>query len=311
MTDRVGQGTAQGKVILLGEHAVVYGLTAVAAAINRGALAWARPSSRRSLRGHDGAILSDPQQQEALAALLDTLGVGCLELTVSSDLPLGCGLGGSAALGVAIARAALDLTGPMAHGDRTELSTVLNAALAWERIFHKNPSGLDTTIAALGGCLGFRKGQEPEPLAVGRTMTLVVAVAGPPCPTRTMVERVAVRRQTAREHVDQLLMQIGELAERGKRCIGNADLKQLGELMDQNHELLCELDLSTLALDKACTEARRAGALGAKLTGAGGGGSIVALAPDDGASIGARFEALGLRWLARTIPATAALEGTG
>jgi len=283
---------AGGKVILLGEHAVVYGVPALAAGIARGASVEATPSSEAHLVLGERRIApgDDSDLGRALAALLAELGAPPLSLTLTLDLPAGCGLGASAAMGVALARAAAALSAE----PRSE-SDVLSAAMAWERVFHGNPSGIDAAASASGGCIQFTRGAGIERVALARPLELVLAVAGPPASTRQMVESVARIKERRPEMFQKTLNGILSLVKNARLCLEAGDLPGLGQLMNLNQMLLSGLHVSTEAIERACQVARDAGALGAKLTGAGGGGCIVALADLDpepvlGALRGAGFE---------------------
>ncbi len=271
-------GRASGKIILLGEHAVVYGSPAIAVALERGAEAEARPAlqSRIVFAGgaHDRAGGSDVGR--AFQALLDTVGAKEIEANARLQIPAGAGLGASAALGVALARAVIAAGAPgSARG------SVAQAALAWENVFHGNASGLDTAVAEHAGCIWFTRASGVTRLHVGAPVRLAVAVAEPGASTRRMVEGVAARRQADAQGTDRCLRSIAELVERGRESLAAGDISGLGSLLNRNHALLRELGVSTPRLDEACRVALDAGALGAKLTGAGGGGSVIALAEDD------------------------------
>ncbi len=217
-------------------------------------------------------------------------------MTASIELPPGAGLGASAALGVAIARAALAAAGrPASDAD------AIARATAWERVFHGNPSGVDVTAAAIGGCFRFTRGRAAlaeaaapaapaagtglyplgaQPVAPARDLVLCVGLTGVSTSTREMVEGLARRRERDPERVDRSIAAIGALVDEAARAVEAGDLPALGQLMDRNQTLLEELLLSTEMLEDLCARARRAGALGAKLTGKGGGGSVLALAAD-------------------------------
>jgi len=269
--------TACGKVILLGEHAVVHGAPAIAAGIERGAQASAERAEAVEL--WLGASLIQPDDDtplgRALAALVAELGAPPARVRASSDLPVGAGLGSSAALAVAIARALLELEGA------APLPRVLAAAGAWERVFHGNPSGIDTAAAASGGCIWFTRAGGPEPLQLARPLSLAIAVAGPPASTKLMVDSVARLKERRPEVFAKSLAGIESLVKNARLALEAGDLPGLGRLMDLNQMLLSGLMVSTQEIEAACRLARQAGALGAKLTGAGGGGAVVALA--DGA----------------------------
>ena len=266
------------KVILLGEHAVVYGVPALVAGLSRGATVHAEPSSRHWVR-IEGApeIEADRETEAALAALCRSLGAPAMRLDVVLDVPAGSGLGASAAIGVAAARAVMERLSPELPAS---LDRVLEAAAAWEGVFHGNPSGIDAAAAALGGCLYFQRGEPPERVAVGSPVSLAVVKAGPPASTRAMVEHVAMMKKRRPEVFEKTLRGIEAVVKNGRTCIEQGDLAGLGKLFDLNQMLLSGLMLSTPEIEQACAIARGAGALGAKLTGAGGGGAVVALVED-------------------------------
>src|SRR5690606_27105925 len=147
-----------------------------------------------------------------------------------------------------------------------------------EAVFHGNPSGIDTSAALYGRCFRFRRGHEPEFIPLKRPLHLAIGVAGPSASTRSMVESVARLRHRKPELVDKSLEGIRSLVNNATLCLEVGDLEGLGKLMDYNQMLLSGLFLSTPEIETACRIAREHGALGAKLTGAGGGGAVIALA---------------------------------
>jgi mevalonate kinase len=282
-----GRGEASGKIILLGEHTVVYGAPALAAGLERGARAAATLSDttdatdtsdtkkRSQLRIGERTVTADPASEDdlarAFAALLAEAPPSPLvHVDAASDLPPGGGLGSSAALAVAIARAVERLAG-------RDDAAVLARASAWERVFHGNPSGIDTAAASTGGFLRFSRDAGVSSLDVPTPLWLCVGWSGESSSTRSMVEGVARLRSRKPELVDRSIAGATALVENATLALKAGDVESLGKLMDLAQMLLAGLMLSTEAIEHMCALARTAGALGAKLTGGGGGGSVIAL----------------------------------
>ena len=283
-------GFGRGKVILLGEHAVVHGWPAIAVGIERGVTAEAVTAERDLLRlsPWDLVLGPDAQGDEPLerafaAALAMYPSRPALEVSAEVDLPAGAGIGCSAAIGVAVLDAIDEALG--FERSRTDLA---KSALAWEKVFHGNPSGIDNTMSAIGGVALFRKGDALRSLHSNKPLHLVIGYSGEPSSTKEMVASVARQLESDRERVTKAFEGIEVLVRNAKLAIEAGDLVALGQLLDLNHTILSSLMLCTTKLDDMCQAARRAGALGAKMTGAGGGGCMFALAPK-------RDEALRLR----------------
>lgn len=282
---RTARGTACGKVILLGEHAVVYGVPALAAGIDRGARAEATrldPGEARAsvLRLGDREIAANASAEDDIGrAFAQLLGEDAppVSVTASSDLPPGGGLGSSAALGVAIARAVEELASEGEAAAREERA--MARALAWERVFHGNPSGIDTYAAAHGGAFRFVRGEPSVPLRPACDLWLCVGLSGAGASTRAMVEGLARLFERKPDVKRRSIEAITSLVENAALAVEAGDTSGLGKLMDLNHMVLAGLFLSTEALERLCSLAREAGALGAKLTGSGGGGGVIALVP--------------------------------
>jgi mevalonate kinase len=284
-------GLACGKVILLGEHAVVYGVPAIAVGIDRGVRARATPiagasggtPSTLAVTGWNVSVRDDEDGHDlarAFRALIRAVregvpSLGAHAVEVEADLPPGGGLGCSAAMGVAIARA-LD--------PRASEETLQARAMAWERVFHGNPSGIDSAVSARGGCVLFRKGEPLETVRARGALHLCVGHSGVASGTRSMVDSVARLRERRPQIVAKTFEGIRSLVQNARLAIEAGDRFALGRLMDLNQMLLSGLYVSTSEIERMCALAREAGALGAKLTGAGGGGSVVALVPSSAAA---------------------------
>lgn len=277
-------GIACGKVILLGEHAVVHGVPAIAVGIDRGAharatLLSAGPSELlvpewdvHVREGESGPMIAQAFS-EIVRVTRERLAESGRALVPSrveglADLPPGGGLGCSAATGVAVARA-LD---PSANA-----AEIASRVMAWERVFHGNPSGVDAAVAARGGCVYFQRGEPIVSLRLRGELTLAVGSTGVPSSTKTMVDAVAARLASDPVGTRALFEAVRHLVFRARGAIESGDVTALGRTLDENQDVLDRLSLSTSAIDTMCRAAKATGALGAKLTGAGGGGSVVAL----------------------------------
>jgi len=273
-----------GKIILLGEHAVVYGYPALAAALDRGVIIApvATPAGgplRLELRAWGVAITAEDDHPVArsLAAIADALGAGRPPLSLIGDaqIPPAAGLGSSAAIAVAIARALLAYRQPEGAVDPAVLG---HAAGASEILVHGRPSGVDVALAIAGGVGVFRRASGLLPLAGVPALRVLVGPSGAPRSTAAMVAKVA---ENAHDDSDERLRELGSLTDTGTSALLAKDLTGLGHAMDRAHTLLADLGVATPLLDSLCSSARKAGAYGAKLTGAGGGGAVIAIAPRD------------------------------
>ncbi len=271
-----------GKVILLGEHAVVYGRPALAAGIARGVDAAATHGKTDRLHIEPWAVTLEPHAdaEEPLARAFHALLASwdarpTVQIEARVDLPGGAGLGCSAALAVAIVGAVDEMCGVSRDPEE-----VAERALHWERVFHGNPSGIDTAMSARGGVAVFRRGEPVEAVAVERPLTVVVGHSGETSSTKEMVQLVARQHARTPERVEKVFDAVAAIVDNGRLAVSAGDLLALGQLMDLNQALLNSLMVSTARLEELCAVARDAGALGAKLTGAGGGGCMIALAED-------------------------------
>ncbi|ABF90439.1 mevalonate kinase [Myxococcus xanthus DK 1622] len=268
-----------GKVILLGEHSVVYGHPALAGPLSQGVTARAVPAKACQLALP--STLSRPQRAQLTAAFAraaEVTGAPPVKVSLEADLPLAVGLGSSAALSVACARLLLQAAG--------KVPTPKDAArVAWamEQEFHGTPSGVDhTTSAAEQLVLYWRKpgaakgtGQvveSPRPLHV------VVTLAGERSPTKKTVGALRERQARWPSRYERLFAEIGRVSSEGAKAVAAGDLEALGDAMNVNQGLLAALGLSSPPLEEMVYRLRELGALGAKLTGAGGdGGAVIGL----------------------------------
>ncbi len=267
-------GRGQGKLILMGEHAVVYGKRAIGTHLSRGIAFRLRALARPPAIGDLLRRLDDRAREAYLSAAREAgVDAGRFRPAVTSRLPVGQGLGSSAAFSVAASRALL-----AAAGREAADAEVLELAGVMERVFHGTPSGIDAAMALGRGPVIFARGVPPEALAPGRTLALVVLLSGTSPSTRIMVENVRRRYDGDPRTVGGLIDAAGDLVLQALEAIRRGALEELGRAMNENHAVLTALGVSTPVLDRLVEKARRAGALGAKLTGGGGGGAVVALA---------------------------------
>jgi mevalonate kinase len=295
-----------GKVILLGEHAVVYGHPALAVPLTLGVTARGTPARRTALAPLAG--LSAQQRRlllEAFDGAAEAAGRPGIRVSLRSTLPVSMGLGSSAALAVAVARVLVE-----AKGERSTPARILEVALRMEQTFHGTPSGVDHTCSVHGVPIIYRRGEKGRPGRVRRvhprvSSTLLLALVGPRSGTQETVASLRERARRWPARYARLFREMGQLAMEGTRALEAGDLDALGDAMNVNHGLLAAAGVSSPALDTAVDALRRAGALGAKLTGAGGnGGAVVALFSGPPRNV-RRLERSGLHLL------TSSLEGSG
>ena len=295
-------GSACGKVILLGEHAAVYGRWALAVPIRLAVEARVADADAgvRLLIPRWGVEqrVPPPTERPAGAAGMLTLLLRRLELgdramtiEVFPTVPPGVGLGSSAALAVSVIRA-LDSHFGLALDD----SDVNDLAFECERTAHGTPSGVDNTVATYGTPILFRRGDAGpcfEEVALSRPLPLVIGLTGRASLTARTVAAVAKARQCNRARYRTLFDEIGSLALAGADAAREGSLMELGGLMNLCHGYLNALQVSTKELEEIVEVARRHGAAGAKLTGGGGGGAVVALCPAGTAPVVAGIKAAG------------------
>lgn len=281
------EASAPAKVILFGEHFVVYDRLAVAAAINLRARVGVEPRPDDKIvikssvfdRGEftfNGAHAGDFRLKPIYVAAKNVLSLSNrrvgLNIFVESRIPVAAGLGSSAAVLVATTAA----VGSLLEMDLDE-DSIFRLALEAERIVHENPSGIDPAISTYGGILAYRRNEGFRRLNINIDLPLVLGDTRIKRETREMVLHVGDLRRLYPSIVDNI-MNVGDIISHlAIKALEEGDLKSLGHLMNINHALLYAVGVSNWAIEELVWAVRRAGALGAKLTGAGGGGCIIAL----------------------------------
>ncbi len=291
--------SAPAKIILFGEHFVVYGEPAIVLAIDKRAYAKAdlRLDKRiflRSLNMNVAGYFEDenfkveegnPKEAKmkleplkcAVEKVLEISSekVG-LNIEVNSTVPVAAGLGSSAAVAAAVVAAVGALLNV-----KLSKEDVFRMAYDAEKIMHGTPSGIDPAISTFGGAMLFQIDTGFKPLDVKTDIPIVIGNTGVERSTRSQVAKVRSLRDRYPQIVDPMMRAAREIVLRAIEALKDGDLKTTGELMDINHALLYGLGVSDESLEWLINAARKAGALGAKLTGAGGGGCMIALANKD------------------------------
>lgn len=304
---------APGKIILFGEHAVVYGQPAIAVPVTQ-VQATARVTA--NIGGKSGTIdiqapnidmnanLNDLRVDHALAAAVHgvtaSLGltrVPACTIEINSTIPVASGLGSGAAVSVAIIRALAGLLGQPLSDEKV-------SALAYEveKIHHGTPSGIDNTVVTYAKPVYFVK-KSPSPAGtpqarlrreargegiietfnIAKPFTVVIGDTGLPSPTKESVGDVRKGWQANPEKYETLFAAAGSITKAARQAIEGGFPERLGPLMNENHELLQEMDVSSPELDLLVKAASDAGALGAKLSGGGRGGNMIALTSENNA----------------------------
>jgi len=287
--------SAPAKVILFGEHFVVYGEPAVVLAIDKRAYSTAQQRKDQLIQvistnlrvsgtfkgekfqaergGSQARLKLEPIKNAVQQVLEKAQRKAGVNVRINSDIPVSAGLGSSAAVAASTVLAVSNL-----FGIELSLDQIFRMAFEAERLVHGTPSGIDPAISTYGGTLQFQKGKDFTPLNVETNIPLVV---GNTKVMRSTGELVAIVRQI-REHypsiIDPIIKTGGKIALDAVEALKRGDLQTVGELMNINHALLCAVGVSHESLERLVYTARKRGALGAKLTGGGGGGCMIAIA---------------------------------
>ena len=283
------RGSGFGKVILFGEHFVVHGVPGIVSAVDSTADAEVRRTGkgitikdrRKGAKGY--AEEKKVQQLESIERILEAMEIDpktvSLNISLGGNLPGFSGLGASAASSVAIARAIAGEFGKDLSDER-----INEIAYEAEKAYAGTPSGIDNTAATYGGLLWFRKNMEEGPntierISIRRPVEIIIGNTGIVANTKEMVAGVATRKKSNPGKYDPLFKNAEDLAFSGRKALEEFDVMQVGTLMNENHRLLQEIGVSCKELDLLVNLARKKGALGAKVTGGGGGGCMTALTP--------------------------------
>lgn len=283
----MGEGKGYGKVILFGEHFVVYGVPSIVSAIDRVTTAtversdgsgWTLEDNRPATPGYKEEKLK--QQEESINLILKAAGVDPAEkpikITFGGDLVATSGIGASAASCTALARA-------LSEEFNLELTDERVNELAYEgeKGYHGAPSGIDNTAATYGGLIWFVRGEPNvmERIKIKRPVEVVMGNTGLVANTKAAIAGVRERKEKYPEKYEKIFNEAKELAFMARKALVDYDLEAVGELMDENHRRLQAIEVSCKELDFLVELARTNGAYGAKMTGGGLGGNMVALTP--------------------------------
>jgi mevalonate kinase len=286
-----------GKVILLGEHGVVYGHPALAGPLSWGVTARGKPARKPTLE--IPGSLSLPAQRmlrNAFRAGAKASGSPGIRVSLDSELPPSMGLGSSAAVSVACARLLLKAR----NGVELRPSEVARVAWEMESVFHGTPSGVDHTVSVEDALVHFRRRPGSSRPTVRRVecprpLKLLVALVGERPSTRETVAALRQRQRKWPRRYGRLFHEIGRIVDEGRSAVEAGDLEALGDLMNINQGLLAALGLSSKGIEVMVHRLRSLGALGAKLTGAGGdGGAVIGLFLEPEAAV-ARLSRAGVR----------------
>ena len=285
----MGRGSGFGKTILFGEHFVVHGVPGIASAVDSAADATVKKAKkginvadeRTGAKGY--AEKKKLQQLESIERMLKAMNLDpkktAMDIWLGGNLPGFSGLGASAASSVAIARAIVEEFNLILSDEK-----INDVAYEAEKAYAGNPSGIDNTAATFGGLIWFKKNlgsgsNTIDQLSILEPVEIVIGNTGIVANTKAMVAGVGERKEQNPEEYGAIFRQAEELANKGREALEKFDLKQVGELMNENHRLLQEIEVSCKELDYLVDLARKQGAFGAKMTGGGGGGCMLALTP--------------------------------
>ncbi|HEC94856.1 MAG TPA: mevalonate kinase [Thermoplasmatales archaeon] len=281
-----GVGKGYGKVILFNEHFVVYGIPAVAAAIGDTTVARVEDSEGFELidnRPETPGYKKEKreQQKDSLKRIFEAMDIAVeknpVKIVLEGDLIAASGLGASAASCVAIARALSDHFNLNLDDDQ-----INRVAYEGEKGYHGNPSGIDNTAATYGGVIWFQRkpdGNVIERIKLREPVEIVIGNTGRVADTKKAVAGVRERKEKYPDKYNQIFKEARKLVFDARSALEDFDIQRVGDLMNKNHRLLQEIEVSSEELDRLVEIALEDGAFGAKLTGGGLGGNMIALTP--------------------------------
>ena len=285
MGDKRAVATAPAKIILCGEHAVVYGVPAIAVPV----LSLQATATVQTADGdfviasaQTGERFSAEDRSHPLVAAVHLalrqfhLSKSGFHIHLTSDIPIASGLGSGAAVTAAILKAILRY-----HQCSTDLDRINGLVYEIEKMHHGTPSGIDNTVVVYQQPVYFVKEKPIQRLELGGALHILVADTGQPASTRKTVAHVADLHHADPERIEQIFIEIERLVDEARQALRTGDAPQLGDLMTRNHHFLQQLEVSTPQLDGLVDAAIGAGALGAKLSGGGGGGNMIVLVTPD------------------------------
>ncbi len=289
----MNSASAPGKIILFGEHAVVYGRPALAVPVTQvRATVDVWPSAYRGvwieapdirLKAELREIPTDHALSEAVRIFFAALKIDPypnINIRITSTIPVASGLGSGAAVSVALIRALSGYVGQPASDEE-----VNRLAFEMEKIYHGTPSGIDNTTITYAKPVYFVRGRPIETFKPRKPFMIVIGDTGVPAPTRQSVADLRSLWENDRRRWEAIFTQVEQIVNKARNAIAYGKLRELGVLMDANHELLKQMTVSSPDLEQLVERARDAGALGAKLSGGGRGGNMIALVdPGKGAA---------------------------
>ena len=272
---------APGKIIISGEHFVVHGSNALAAAIDKTVKVYSETSDKNSILSRvDNQVFNiriKPINPVSVVRnkILEYLNrKERIKITIESNIPRGSGLGSSSAISVATAASIASL-----FGEKLDKKTLYNIAFEGEKIIHGNPSGIDVAASVYGGLILFNKNTVPTNINLLNKLQIIVSISGKTRQTSRMINHFTSTSNKLPYHFQSLVHSSSVLTHEAVNCLITQDLEKLGAIINFYNSILSSFGLGTKITDRMIETCLEHGAYGAKITGAGGGGSIIAIAP--------------------------------